>query len=83
MDCNSRCPLGFALLVIPVLRVVDSQLQQTSTSQLPWWLWLIIVFVALTAIFWWQVYLRPSQAKDVQDMEHHLGHGHDNHNSAG
>jgi hypothetical protein len=79
MNCNHQCPLGIALLAIPFSRLADSAFQQSMSAQLPWWLWLVIILLALVAISWWQFYLRPMQVQDVQDLEGRLDHGHENH----
>ncbi len=83
MECKQFCPLSLSLIFVPLFRSTGSDLIQSVDAQLPGWVWLIFVCLALVAIYWWQIYLRPRQEIDVHELEHYFADDHSGHTHAG
>lgn len=83
MDCRGWCAFSGTLLMIPLLRSVERGAAQEVAATMPWWAWLIIIGVALLAIGWWALSLRPGSRREVHELEaqleHEEGAGHGSH----
>lgn len=81
MNWCKPCAAATLLVLFPALKLSESGPDQGSILYMPGWVWWVLILVALVAIFWWWLYLRPGQAAEILDLEHQIegGHGHVEH----